>query len=369
MNKKYLLELITYVSFIIKLCSAGPLSIYEQKKYHKQIEAQGLYDANDKVTILTQRIFRDIVFDQEYASIVEFYNAYCGFCKRFAPKYKEFAADVYAWQGVAQVAAIDCASDENHDLCREFEVMGYPSLRYFKPHFKEEPNSFGLLADGEDKDGLRTNLLEHIKNETNVPAHWPNLQPLQDENIDHLFNDVSNTVEFIFLIYNFDNTNVPAEVILDVYSHKRIAVKVIDSFLIAKSFGLSLYETLAVVTRKLELINLPIHKHNRIELCTVIEKFVARRGIASRKNSSKVQTVPAKESVPVIQDVASAEDIFPHPQDAATIQVVKSMGPAIFQADLEQAIRFTLFHEIPQFAEISGDRLLALQRYINLLQR
>lgn len=360
------LTLLTYLSLVIKLCSAGalPMSIYEQKKYHKQIEAQGLYDANDKVIILTKSIFQESVYNQEYATLVEFYNAYCGFCKRYAPKYKEFAADVYSWQGVAQVAAIDCSADENHDLCREFEIMGYPSVRYFKPNFKDERNNFGITADGENKDDLRTKLIELLKNETDVPAHWPNLNPITDSNIKHLFNDVPNTVEYIFLINSFDNSDIPIEVILDLHAIKRILIRQIDSVDIAHSFGLKGTVTLVVVTRNLEIIPMHLHRHNRLELRTAIEKFVSRRIKLADEN---VRLTNAK--VPTPPQTVAIKDIFPSPQEAATIKLVKSMEPTIYQADLEQALKFTLFHEIPQFAEIRGERLLALQRYISLLQR
>ena len=32
------------------------------------------------------------------------------------------------------VGAIDCAQDVNMPTCREYEVMGYPTIKFFSPH-------------------------------------------------------------------------------------------------------------------------------------------------------------------------------------------------------------------------------------------
>lgn len=39
-----------------------------------------------------------------------------------------------AWQNILVIAGIDCADDNNVAICREYEVMGYPSIRFFPPH-------------------------------------------------------------------------------------------------------------------------------------------------------------------------------------------------------------------------------------------
>ena len=36
------------------------------------------------------------------------------------------------------MGAIDCANDDNMPTCREFEVMGYPTLKFFPPKSGKE---------------------------------------------------------------------------------------------------------------------------------------------------------------------------------------------------------------------------------------
>lgn len=122
------------------------LSIYEQKRYQRQIEESensGLYDATDSVISLTAANLKQRVFNQPHASLVEFYNSYCGFCRRFAPIWKQLASDILGWQKLVHVTALDCSRDENNAICREFEVMAYPTIRFFSPYY----------ADGEQKIG------------------------------------------------------------------------------------------------------------------------------------------------------------------------------------------------------------------------
>jgi thiol oxidase len=48
---------------------------------------------------------------------------------------------------------------------------------------------------------------------------------------------------------------------------------------------------------------------------------------------------------------------------------VKDLKGAVFQADLEQAVKYALFHEIARFSEIDGERMLTLQRFLSVLDR
>ena len=58
----------------------------------------------------------------------------CGHCIHFAPTFKQLALDVHSWRNVMAVGAIDCAQDINMPTCREYEVMGYPTIKFFSPH-------------------------------------------------------------------------------------------------------------------------------------------------------------------------------------------------------------------------------------------
>lgn len=353
---------VVLVLLIIQLFTthAFPMSIYEKRKYPHHIEAQGLYDGSDKVTILTKEIFNENVFNQEFGSMVEFYNAFCGFCKRYAPKWKEFAADVHAWQGIVQVAAVDCSVDDNNDLCRKFEVMAYPTIRYFSPHYTDLPKHFGASTEGHDSQSLRKQLVEFLRNETNPPSHWPNLKAVTDTDASGLFMELPSSVEFVFLIYSNNNTAVVTEVILDLHATNRISIRHVKSAEIAAKFGMLGLSGLAVINRNFEIVQLLMEDINREEIRGAISQFVNRRGL-----SAAVETTSHRNEEAI--DSFNPSEISE--RDRETVSHVKRYDPEIYQADLEQALRYTLFHEIPKFGEIQGERLLALQRYVNVVNR
>lgn len=92
-----------------------------------------LYTPDDKIVLLNSTTFPGTICASDRAWMVEFYSSWCGHCIHFAPTFKELAGEVYGWREVMAVAAIDCAQEENMPTCREYEVMGYPSLKFFSP--------------------------------------------------------------------------------------------------------------------------------------------------------------------------------------------------------------------------------------------
>merc|ERR1719300_1050310 len=93
-----------------------------------------LYGPNDKIVLLNNTNFQSTICGSSTAWLVEFYSSWCGHCIHFAPTFKELAEDVYSWRGVMAVAAIDCAMEYNMPTCREYEIMGYPTIKFFSPN-------------------------------------------------------------------------------------------------------------------------------------------------------------------------------------------------------------------------------------------
>ncbi|CAM9204325.1 unnamed protein product, partial [Chrysoparadoxa australica] len=57
---------------------------------------------------------------------VKFYAPWCGHCKKLAPTWHTLAAEL---TGVTNVATVDCTQANN--ICRRFDVRGYPTLLLF----------------------------------------------------------------------------------------------------------------------------------------------------------------------------------------------------------------------------------------------
>ena len=55
---------------------------------------------------------------------------WCGHCKALAPDWDKLAG-MYASSPSVAIASVDCTTDENDELCHQYGVQGYPTLKYF----------------------------------------------------------------------------------------------------------------------------------------------------------------------------------------------------------------------------------------------
>ena len=148
-------------------------------------DGKPLYDANDPgLTLVSNTDFKTVVHNSPNAWMVEFYSSWCGHCVHFAPTFKKLAKDVQKWSDVISVAAIDCARDENMPICRDYDIMGYPSLKFFPP--RAQLSDRGVLRKGhsnEPKD-IKEDMLNFVEsllqNHTSKAhtARWPVLNSL-----------------------------------------------------------------------------------------------------------------------------------------------------------------------------------------------
>lgn len=98
--------------------------------------AEPAADAASDVHTLTTDTFKDFVKEHDLV-LAEFYAPWCGHCKALSPKYEEAATELKSKN--IPLVKVDCTEEE--ELCRDYDVDGYPTLKVFRG--AEDPKPYG----------------------------------------------------------------------------------------------------------------------------------------------------------------------------------------------------------------------------------
>ncbi|XP_045509525.1 sulfhydryl oxidase 1-like isoform X2 [Colias croceus] len=314
------------------------------------VEQQGLYSKSDHVTVLTNRNFNRKIYGQKNAYIVQFYNSYCGHCRAFAPKFKSLAADVSAWKNVIKLAVIDCSVEENNEICRQFEVMAYPSLRYLHEFYKKGNAFVGekfQLADTAEK--LRAQLIAKLQSEQSLGrlSSAPLLNIAAYESYTTALSTMSNDVIYTFLVFENENSTIGSELALDINDYEHIKVlRVQEICELATVAGVTRFPGLVAVRSTLEPTPLTPKNPTRQTLLKAVNAFLR----------SKNYVLPARDI-----EIDDNNDSF------ITKDKPAQDPDFVYYTDLEKTLKTSLHTEITRHKVLSGEPLQALLDYLDVL--
>ncbi|XP_073845973.1 quiescin sulfhydryl oxidase 1 [Musca autumnalis] len=355
-----------------RLIDAGvPRSSYEALMKQESQEL-GLYNHTDKVRILTNVNFKDEVLNRNHSILVEFYNSYCGHCRKFAPTYKLLAAELYDWREIVPIAAIDCAAEENNGICREYEVMAYPTLRYFGPGYSpsENENNYGSKIMTQNKEEIRSILAEFVaaENKTSNMSSWPDFKPLKESHtssIPALFEGLDSLKKYVVVVYERENTTVGIETVLHFVRYPNIAVKHTSNSELAAKYQIdgSRYR-IATVSRDGSIVPYGSLHETSLSYKETIESFLKSQHITEKPPSHHDNNALMRTS-----SSSMPHESTPEHEVAKIIDEVKRNKHMVYQADLEMAIRGILYNEIPKSSHIGGEKMTALLRFMSVLEK
>lgn len=362
--------LLITVIFVLRTDS-GALSIFEQKKYKTLTDGQGLYSSKDDVEILTATNFKEEIYNNKRAWLVEFYNSWCGFCQRFAPSWKALATDVKSWKDLVGIGAIDCSNDQNYPICREFEIMGYPTVRYFHEKYQEGPKNFGLkLQPGSDLKEHKEKLLSVIINEEKEGRGtiFPNLVPYNYHDLSSVFKSLPKEVKYVFLFIQESTEFIAQEITMDFHKMKDFVIRYAfqNNTELLKLLGVSKTPILLSIDRDYNHQTISVDSSTREAYRIAISQFLKPKHIDVAPQNENKNIFRGKWKDYNIPDMAS----FMHQREREALKErLKKMGDVVFQMDLETALRYSLKHEVAGIKEISGDKLIALRSYLDALAK
>lgn len=341
--------------------SASIDNTHERFRRNTDGTLQGLYNASDDVEELMENSYRNI-YGSNRAWFVEFYNTWCGHCRNYAPTFKAVAEYFSSCKDVLSIAAIDCANEINIPTCRYFEVMGYPTLRYFQENYMEGPQNLGLTVmkpDNEVTNNIQL-VIDTINSEQEKGRAQmiPKLNPYNHSDVSNVFDYAQSEVKLgILIIENNDLTAIQA--ILTFHKVPNIFITYSSSSNDALISSLDLSNDLPAViilSREGPFVRKKIT--NVISVKEVIVKFFKDEQIEIEKYITS--SVNKNKELIVEKDLNKMEE-------HEMLDKVRRMGDVVFQMDLEMALRFSLRQEISRAKIIEGDKLQALRNYLKVL--
>lgn len=352
---------------LFKLCLINVIvnchAAVQKDQYQSLLAGQGLYNASDNVVILNATNFKTSIYGDDKGWLVEFYNSWCGFCFRFAPTWKSFASNVSPWRDVVVIAAIDCADDDNNPICREYEIMHYPLLKYFSVN--ANPSSLGVKVEKDDTvDGLRHNLITRLESEQQEGRgmSWPNITPYRNYETTNIWKAVPDSVKYFFLIFEHTDSRLGTEVILDTHKINSLQIRRVtsDNELLCETNKVTQFPSLLVLGRNESQKFLKLRVPTREGTSATIKEYLTSKGetIDEQSLSSNIEEpVDQKSSTSVSKQSRSTE----------ATEGTEISDDSMYQLDLENALRYSISHEIPLNKMIDGEKMNALKLYFSTL--
>ncbi|XP_023609771.1 sulfhydryl oxidase 1 [Myotis lucifugus] len=248
------------------------------------------------------------------------------------------------WRPALNLAALDCADETNSAVCRDFNIAGFPTVRFFKAFSKSGPGAT-LAVAGADMQTLRERLIDALETHgATWPPACPPLEPTGLEEIDGFF--ARNDEECLALIFEKKGSYLGREVILDLSQREGIAVRRVlntEGDVVSK-FGVTDFPSCYLLFRNGSASRVPVLMESRSFYTNYLQRFAGATREAAR---TTVPPITANTVAPTAWKVADRSKIY--------------------MADLESALHYILRVEVGKFSLLEGQRLVALKKFVAVL--
>ncbi|KAM8865392.1 sulfhydryl oxidase 2 [Synchiropus picturatus] len=313
--------------------------------------AARLYTEEDPLVILSSRNVRTSLINSSSAWLVQFYSSWCGHCIHYSSTWKALADDVKEWQPVIQVAVLDCALEENVDVCKEFGIKYYPTFKYFRAHLPETEH--GIIYRGADREvqSVRRLMVNFLQNHTSLdrPKNFPPMDP--SSSVELLPHVGQKSDHYIAIIVEDPESYTGREVILDLLHYSGVQVRR------ALSSDRRLLATLNITSVPSVYLLHPNGSHAHLRSPKPFRFFF----------SSSLRSLPGVHrrsalSLARSQTMAPGQEVSPEPWrdfDKSTV----------YLADLDSGLHYLLRVEMATHQSLEGAELQVFKDFVTLVAK
>ncbi|XP_067156709.1 sulfhydryl oxidase 1 [Apteryx mantelli] len=308
---------------------------------------RGLYAPGDALELLGAGTAERRLLRSPSAWAVEFFASWCGHCVHFAPTWRALAADLREWRPAVMIAALDCADEANQQVCMDFGITGFPTLKFFRAFSKKAEDGIKIANPSTSVRDLRHSIITNLEQSHDAwPPACPPLEPASAEEVRGFFR--RNNVKYLALIFEKSNSFVGREVTLDMLQYENIAVRRVLSSEeeLVKKFGVTTFPSGYLLLSNGSFSRLPVHMEVRS-----FYTYYLRTLSGVTRGSYKLNMTSSTSNVTTASQLKHAD------------------RSKVYMADLESALHYSLRVEVARAGTLSGAALSALKCYVALLAK
>ncbi|CAI5649073.1 sulfhydryl oxidase 2 [Oreochromis niloticus] len=314
-----------------------------------------LYTEEDPLVILSSGSLKSAVTNSSSAWLIQFFSSWCGHCIQYSSTWKALAQDVKDWQDAVSVGVLDCAQEENFDVCKDYSIKFYPTFKFFRAH--SPPSERGTTYRGADRSipSVRQLMVNILQNHTNLdrPKHCPPLEPYSAAQLLPLLGQRSD--HYTAILVEEPDSYVGREVILDLLQYSGVQVKraLSSDRPLVDALKLTAFPSIYLLHPNGTHAHLHSEKPLRFFFSSLLRTLpgVQRRlksSSTSSSGASQVGALPGKQNTEPWRDFDRSK---------------------VYMADLESALHYLLRVELATHNTLEGEELKIFKDLVTLVAK